>query len=107
MSKKNDLEAMLLAQLRALGLPEPNREYKFHKTRKWRFDFAYPERKIAIEVEGGTYSRKSRHTSPLGYRKDCEKYNTANALGWHVYRGDTAMVRDGSLCNFVAEVLND
>lgn len=107
MSKKNDLEAMLLAQLRAINLPEPQREYRFHKTRKWRFDFAYPERKIAIEVEGGTYSRKSRHTSPLGYRADCEKYNSANALGWHVYRGDTAMVRDWSLCNFVADVLRD
>lgn len=104
-SKKNDLEAMFLMQLRALGLPEPQREYKFHKTRKWRFDFAYPEKMIAIEIDGGTYSRKSRHTSPIGYRKDCEKINTATALNWRVFRFDTNMVRTLVAINFMADVL--
>ena len=32
------------------------REYKFHPTRKWRFDFAHVATKTAIEIEGGTWS---------------------------------------------------
>lgn len=28
-------------------------EYRFHPTRKWRFDFAIPHIKVAIEIEGG------------------------------------------------------
>jgi very-short-patch-repair endonuclease len=103
-SRKADLEGTFAMQLKAMNLPEPKREYRFHPVRKWRFDFAYPDRKIAIEVEGGTYTRKSRHTSPIGYRQDCQKYNAANALGWHVYRGDTAMVRDGSLIAQIVEI---
>ena len=32
---------------------EPVREYIFHPKRKWRFDFYFPERKLAVEIEGG------------------------------------------------------
>ena len=35
-----------------LGL---EREYKFHKTRKWRFDFAYPDIQLAVEIDGGQW----------------------------------------------------
>lgn len=60
-------------------------EYKFHETRKWRFDFALVENKIAIEYEG-IYSEKSRHTTFTGYTGDLEKYNAAALLGWKVLR---------------------
>ena len=29
------------------------KEFRFHETRKWRFDYAFPSHKIAIEVDGG------------------------------------------------------
>ena len=60
-------------------------EYKFHDKRKWRFDFAIPDRKIALEYEG-IASSKSRHTTLKGYSNDCIKYNEASKLGWKVYR---------------------
>lgn len=60
-------------------------EYKFHETRKWRFDIAIPSMKVAIEYEG-IMSRKSRHTTVTGYTKDCEKYNAATIAGWRVLR---------------------
>ncbi len=60
-------------------------EYRFDKERKFRFDFALPELKIAIEYEG-TMSEKSRHTNVVGYSKDCEKYNIATIQGWKVLR---------------------
>lgn len=61
------------------------KEYRFHPTRKWRFDYAIPEYKIALEVEGGVWTR-GRHTSPKGFLGDIEKYNTATLMGWRVFR---------------------
>jgi very-short-patch-repair endonuclease len=61
------------------------KEYKFHPVRRWRFDFAIPAYKIAIEVEGGVWTG-GRHTSSTGFLKDMEKYNTATSMGWRVFR---------------------
>ncbi len=61
------------------------KEYRFHPTRRWRFDYAIPSHKIALEVEGGVWTN-GRHTRPQGFLKDMEKYNTASALGWRVLR---------------------
>ncbi len=58
-------------------------EYRFHEKRKWRFDFANLENKLAIEIEGGIYTR------PKGFINDIEKYNTATAMGWKVFRCTT------------------
>jgi len=63
----------------------PTAEYKFHNERRWRFDFAWPAVKVAVEIEGGIFSG-GRHTRGTGYEKDLEKYNTAITLGWKVYR---------------------
>ena len=60
-------------------------ELKFHPTRKWRFDYAIPEHRIAIEVEGGVWTG-GRHTRPAGFLKDITKYNQAALLGWRVFR---------------------
>lgn len=60
-------------------------EYKFHKKRKWRFDWAFPSIKVAVEYEG-LFSKKSRHTTIKGYQGDIEKYNAATIEGWKVIR---------------------
>lgn len=56
------------------------KEYKFHPVRKWRFDYAIIDHKIALEVEGGVWTG-GRHTSPKGFLGDMEKYNTATLMG--------------------------
>ncbi len=61
------------------------KEYKFHPERRWRFDYAVPAYKIAIEVEGGVWTQ-GRHTRPQGFLGDIEKYNTATLMGWRVFR---------------------
>ena len=81
--------------LQAAGIPFV-REFQFCPPRKWRADFKIAEHDILIEVEGGTWST-SRHTSGVGYRNDCEKYNTAVLLGYRVLRFTADMVRDGCL----------
>ena len=78
---KSHLEATAQRMIEVLGLPEPETEFKFHDKRKWRFDFAWPEYQIFLEVEGGTWTQ-GRHNRGSGYQKDAEKYNEASRLGW-------------------------
>ena len=54
--------------------------------RRFRFDWAVPELKLAIEYEGIFGRGRSRHTTQKGYSKDCEKYNLAAIHGWRVLR---------------------
>lgn len=61
------------------------KEYRFYKPRKWRFDYAFPKYKIALEVEGGVWTQ-GRHTNPKGFLGDMNKYNTATLLGWRLFR---------------------
>lgn len=64
------------------------KEHVFHWTRKWRFDYAMPELKIAIEIDGGVWEY-GRHNRPQGYINDMEKLNTAASMGWLVLRFTT------------------
>lgn len=73
--------AICLSELRM----EVVKEFQFHPTRRWRFDYAIPSHKIALEVEGGVFS-KGRHTRGAGFIGDIEKYNEAARLGWRVVR---------------------
>lgn len=61
------------------------REFRFHPVRKWRFDYAFPSLKIAIEIDGGVWTQ-GRHTRPQGYINDLEKFNHAAAMGWLVLK---------------------
>lgn len=104
--KRTHLEATFALGLRALKFPDWEEEYLFHPTRKWRLDFAWPDLKVAVEVEGGTFARgKSRHTTGSGFHDDCVKYNAAAMLGWLVLRGDTKLVNDGRLLRWTEEAL--
>lgn len=79
-------------------------EHRFHDTRRWRFDFAWPELMLALELEGGTHAG-GRHVRGAGFEKDCEKYNQAACMGWLVLRATSAMVRDGRALSTLEEAL--
>jgi very-short-patch-repair endonuclease len=77
---------MLFEQaLAADAWPAFEQQYRFHPKRRWVFDFAWPEQRLAVEIEGGIFVR-GRHVSPRGFVADCEKYNEAAVLGWTVLR---------------------
>jgi len=65
------------------GIPAPVFEHRFHPTRKWRFDLAWPDRMVALEVQGGMLQR-GRHTRGMALLKEYEKLNAACVLGWRV-----------------------
>lgn len=104
MSRMSQLEETFAFQLAAMKLPSAHREYRFHDKRKWRFDFAWPEKKVAVEIEGGVWTG-GRHTRGAGFIKDTEKYNTAALLGWKVLRFHGEAVKSGEAINFVQEAL--
>jgi very-short-patch-repair endonuclease len=109
------LEEKLALEIRALKLPVPIREFRFHPTRRWRFDFAWPDLRIAVEAEGGAEMHgrrtkqgkllKSGHLTVSGFRKDCEKYNEAAIHGWYVLRFSGAMIKDGTAIRTIERVI--
>ena len=62
--------------------------------RDWRADFAVPEHRLLVEIEGGAWSG-GRHTRGRGFADDLRKYDAAARLGWTIYRCDPAMVQAG------------
>lgn len=86
------------------GLPKPEREYRFAPPRRWRFDFSWKEHKLAVEVEGGAWTR-GRHTRGAGFLGDIEKYNAATLLGWRVIRVTPQQVADGTALTLVERAL--
>lgn len=72
------------------------REYSFHATRDWRFDFAWPKQRFAVEIEGITGGAGGRHQRPEGFVEDCEKYEAALLMGWTVYRIPPSWIHKGA-----------
>lgn len=98
------LEESLAFQIRALRLPAPMREYRFHSSRKWRSDFAWPELGLLVEVEGGTRTG-GRHTRGDGFEKDAEKYNEAALDGWTVLRFTSHMIKSGKAIQIIERAM--
>jgi very-short-patch-repair endonuclease len=103
MKRESQLERDLAAQIALYNLPAPMREHRFCD-RGWRFDFAWPDRKLAAECEGGIWTR-GRHTRGLGVEADCRKYNTAAIAGWTVLRFTSSMVRTWEAVRTIREFL--
>ena len=101
---KSALEAELALQIRALGLPEPVREYQAIKGRKFRFDFAWLEQRLLVEVNGGTYTQGA-HSTGQGIARDYEKANLAVLQGWRVLSFDGKSVKSGEAVEVVRQAL--
>jgi len=82
---QSDGERSFETYWRQLGGPDFVTEFRFHPTRKWPFDFAWPSIKTAIEIDGGEWTG-GRHVRGSGFQGDLEKINAALVLGWQVYR---------------------
>lgn len=103
---KTDYKEEFLNQLRIARLPAPETEVRFHETRRWRFDYAWPDRKIAVEYQGGIFYGGIGHNGIKGANRDCRKFSAATALGWRLFLINAEMVRDGSAFGFIQDALN-
>jgi len=70
---------------RSVGLPEPQFEVRFHPSRKWRWDLAWVPQLVALEIDGGIWIRGG-HNRGAQMKKDWEKANCGQLMGWKVFR---------------------
>ena len=94
-------EAAFRELLKLRGLPQPEREYRFHSTRKWRFDYVWRDQMIALEVEGGTWRKGGGAHRGKGFLRDLEKYNAATILGWRLLRVTPRELATDKTCDLV------
>ena len=85
MSKGELAFAALEQWCKTNGYPVPVPEYPFAKAlkRRHRFDAAWVELKLGLDIQGQIW-KKGGHTTGGGISKDCEKYCLAATLGWRV-----------------------
>jgi very-short-patch-repair endonuclease len=82
---RDETRAQFAALCATHGLPRPVPEFRFDPVRRWAIDYAFPEQRVALEVEGGVYTR-GRHVRPTGFLGDMRKYNRLAELGWRLVR---------------------
>jgi len=110
---KRDYKQEFLNQLKLYGLPLPTYgqgcelpELTFAPPRRWRFDWAYRQERIAIEYQGGNYTGRGGHNTVKGLRNDYEKFTEAALRDWLLILIDSGSVRDGRAMQWVARALN-
>ncbi|MGO8877006.1 MAG: type IV toxin-antitoxin system AbiEi family antitoxin domain-containing protein [Acidimicrobiales bacterium] len=76
------LEHRALCLLRLAGLPEPKPQWRVHEAGRFHavVDFAWPECRIALEVDGFRW-----HSDPGSFAHDRRRSNRLQELGWLVY----------------------
>lgn len=95
----------LVIQIRAFRHPLPEREVLFHPTRKWRMDLAWPDLKVAVEYQGGIFSRQASHSSAANIMRDQEKANEAQLHGWLLIYANAKTVSTGQAVDWVNRAL--
>ena len=103
---QSELEELFAFQVKAAGLPEPEREVCVIPGRKFRFDFAWtePHHRLLVEVNGGTYT-KGAHSTGQGIARDYEKANLAVLQGWRVLSFDGKAVKSGEAVEVIRKAL--
>ena len=102
--KLSALEESLLMQIMAVKLPTPVRELRFAPPRRFRFDFAWPDKKLAVEVNGAHWVG-GRHNTGSGMDSDCEKYALAVLDGWRVITVTSTHINSGEALQWIERAL--
>ena len=75
---------------------------KSKRSKRYRLDFAHPNSRTGIEIQGGVYMR-GRHVTGSGYERDCRKYNLAYTSGWTIFLLTSTMAKDAFWLSLIAE----
>ncbi len=86
-------------------LPTPVPEYRFSPPRRWRFDWAWIDQKVALEVQGGLFVQ-GRHARGAALLKEHEKLNEAAALGWRVLFVTPSMLESANTLDWLRRALS-
>ena len=104
-TNRSKLERELDRQLKEADLLEGSvEEYKFHPTRMWRMDRAWPSQKVYVEVQGGIFAR-GRHSRPKGQINDMEKISEASIMGWRPILVCSLEIKNGEAVDRIRRAL--
>jgi very-short-patch-repair endonuclease len=106
--KSVDLGLVLANQLELTGGPFTGfvREHRFHPTRAWRLDLAWPQIKLGVECEGvGAGGKPGRHQLTQHIHDNCEKHSALAAMGWRLIRVTGRQVRNGTAHRWIEAAL--
>lgn len=116
--RESRLEAEAALLVMAANLPQPERNYPLgcEIGRKWTIDFAWPEHRIGLEIDGGAIIHRrvngrviaipGRHHSEAGRRRDMIRDAYAMLTGWRIFRADAAILRAGLALDWVRLALH-
>lgn len=94
-------------QCKALRLPEPIEQYQFAPPRRFKADFAWPQYRLLVEVQGGIWRRGGgAHSHPLDLERDIERTQHMALLGWWFLPVTTDEVRSGHAVEVTQRVLH-
>lgn len=96
--KESHYELSFLRQIRQKLpdiIPQLEGQYKPFDGRKYAYDFAIPDLKILIDIQGGTWVN-GRHNRAQGMNGDCEKNNLAQFDGYSTFIFTGDQVKNGS-----------
>jgi hypothetical protein len=97
---ESKLEAELRGNLEVMSLRPFTPQHRFHPERRWRFDFAFPDVLVGVEIDGGIFAAENgetagRHARGAGILSGFEKKNAAAELGWCVLSYGPPQIRSG------------
>lgn len=95
----------LYTRLQAFGLSVGEGQYRFVPGRQYRWDRCWPDRMVAVEVQGGIWANGA-HSRGSGVQRDCLKFSIGAALGWRVLPITDAMLDDGTAIRLIAQALD-
>lgn len=97
--KWSKLEIMFAEQIQLLQLPPAAREWVFLSSRKFRLDFAWPQFKLAVEIQGMQHRIKGR------FKADIEKRALALLNGWRVLEVGGTEIRSGKAAAWIVTLI--
>lgn len=87
--------------------PTPERQFKFHPERRFRYDFAWPQIKLCVDIQGGSFVNGG-HSRGLGQQNDHSKHNEAQRLGFQVLQfGTVEMKKPADVVDYVVHFILD
>lgn len=82
-------------------IPAHQRNYFFLADRDFELDFAWPEKKVAVEIQGMSHRIKGK------FKRDIEKRALAMLAGWRVLEVDGDSVRSGKGLEWLITLLGE
>lgn len=99
------LELELRGQVLMAGLTKGIQvEFQALPDRRYRWDLAWPEQKLLVEIQGGIWA-EGGHTTGVGVTRDCEKATLAALAGFRCLAVTSDHISSGQALKWIQEAL--